>query len=307
MPRNVYFQNGLDTEQNLWEDLVVEALAIYGVDTIYVPRKIVKRDLILNEDLKSEFNSAYPIEMYIQSVDGFEGDGDFLSQFGLEIRDQVTFVVSTLRWNQYVGRFGYEQNTAAPLTGDLIFLPMSSSLFEIKFVEREKPFYQIGRVPVYTLTCELFEYESQEMDTGFDNIDNIQTAYSSTYSFRANQLNGQFRYGEDLNITLPDGITGNAEFIRYETIEGSDQLNVTIGPMTFDTSEHRLLEIGSTFQGHDSGAIAVAVEIYDLQDSTDLNFPNQDKASNVEFSEESQNFIDWSETNPFGEPFKYNP
>ena len=306
MPRNVYFQNGTDLEQNLFEDIVIEALQIYGIDTMYIPRKIIKKDLILNEDLLSEFNNTYPIEMYLENVDGFEGDGDFLSQFGLEIRDQITLIVSRLRWNQFVGRFGYEKNTARPIAGDLIYLPLTKNLFEIKFVEPDKPFYQIGYVPTFKLICELFEYESQDLDTGIEGVDDIQTKFSKTYSFKI-EPDGKFVVGETLSFVLPSGIEGEAEFIRYEIIPDSTQLTTIVGPLTFNDGNVHNLELNTAVVGQGSGSGGTIVDVHDLQDSSDIVFPNTNEAQNVEFSESSQNFIDWSEINPFGEPFKYTP
>ena len=151
MATNVYFSQKVRSEQNLYEDIVIESLKMYGQDVYYLPRTIVSKDTILNEDIESNFNDAYIIEMYISNVDGFEGDGNLLSKFGVEIRDQANFIVSTRRWEQYIGAHnkagasstGYDlvanidrthsENTdyIRPAEGDLIYLPLSGSLFAI--------------------------------------------------------------------------------------------------------------------------------------------------------------------------------
>ena len=128
MPRNVYFSQAVRSEQNLYEDLIVESLKIYGQDVYYIPRTLVNRDTILNEDPGSKFDDAYLMEAYIENVDGFEGAGDLYSKFGLEIRDEATFVISRKTWNHAVG---LHEGKEKPSEGDLLFLPMTNSFFEI--------------------------------------------------------------------------------------------------------------------------------------------------------------------------------
>ena len=143
MPTNVFFNHAVSTEQHLYEDLVVESLRMYGQDTLYLPRNIVQEDTILGEDVQSKFGDAYGVEMYIENPEGFEGEGDLMSKFGVEIRDQATFVISVRSWERFVST---DQNLATslrPNEGDLIYLPLSGSLFEIKFVEHEQQFYQV--------------------------------------------------------------------------------------------------------------------------------------------------------------------
>jgi hypothetical protein len=164
MPRSVYFSERYRAEQNLLEDLLIESMKIMGHDVYYIPRKIVKQDFILNEDVISTFDASFSIEMYVESVDGFEGDGDLMTKFGLEVRDQVTLVCSRRRWNALIGRHGYTNDAVRPREGDLIYLPLTGGLFEIKFVEDKSPFFQLGgtgdskgTTPTFKLTCELFE------------------------------------------------------------------------------------------------------------------------------------------------------
>jgi len=178
MPTNFYFQSGLTSgttnEQRLVEDLIIESLKIYGQDIYYLPRTLVNTDNIFDEDTLSQFNQAYPLEMYIQNVDGFEGQGDLFTKFGIEIRDQASFVLSKRRWEQMVqisgGEFALE---ARPSEGDLLFFSLTGSLFEIKLVEFQNPFYQLSKINTFTMQCELFEYSSEVIATGIPAIDDI--------------------------------------------------------------------------------------------------------------------------------------
>lgn len=185
MATNVFFQNyGYFNEQQLIDDLVIEAIQIYGVDTYYVTRKLEATDQILNEDDLSIFNAAYSMEVYVKSIDGFQGEGDFLSKFGLQIRDQVTFTVAIRTFERYATR----QNTALtrPKEGDLVYLPMNDKFFKIMHVEHESVFYQSGSLQVFDLKCELFEYSNEMFDTGIEEIDtyfdSINTEDQQVYS-----------------------------------------------------------------------------------------------------------------------------
>lgn len=313
MPRNVYFKNGKTTEQDLYEDIIIEAIKIYGYDVFYIPRKIVKRDGILTEDLISKFDSAFTIETYIESVDGFEGDGKFLSRFGLEIRDQVTLVVADRRWNQLVSRFGRVGTSTKPREGDLIYFPLTKGLFEIKFVEDKKPFFQLNDLVTYKLICELFEYESQEIDTGIPEVDSVQSDHSQGYKFKVEHQGSPpevFGIGEDLTFTLPSNTspspTATAEMLRYETFE--DYTTIFVGPITFNDSNNLSIPVGTiiTLTNEERSAIAEVTYAYDLGDDDEDIFLNDVNVQNNEFAETSSMFIDWSETNPFGEPYNTN-
>lgn len=173
---NFYFDNySHHGEQELWEDLIIESIKMYGQDVWYLPRTIVHYDSLYGADDISKYTKAIPIEMYITSVDGFEGDGVFLSKFGLEIRDQVTFTVAKRVWEEEVGA---EQQQVRPNEGDVIYFPLNDKVFQIKFVNYKPFFYQHGALQTYDLVCELFEYSSEEFDTGIAAIDEIQTKYS---------------------------------------------------------------------------------------------------------------------------------
>lgn len=181
MATNPYFSQSVRSEQSLYEDIVIESLKIYGQDIYYLPRTIIAEDRILGEDVPSRFSSSYKIEMYIENVDGFDGEGDLFTKFGVEIRDQATFVVSRRRWEQTVYRHDNDISIARPAEGDLLYIPFSKKLFEITHVEHEQPFYQLSNLPTYKLRCELFDYSDEDLTTGTDFIDDIQGDYASAW------------------------------------------------------------------------------------------------------------------------------
>lgn len=183
---NLYFNNFAFTgEQRLIEDLIIESIKIYGIEVKYMPRTLVAEDTLFGEDRLSVFNDAYNVEMYIKSVDGFQGDGDFLSKFGLEIRDEMVLTVSQRRFNEEIivledNPFGQEDTPVRPAEGDLIYFPLNGKIFEVKFVEHEAIFYQMGSLQTYDLTLELFEYSHERFDTGVEEIDSIEDKFSGT-------------------------------------------------------------------------------------------------------------------------------
>ena len=182
MATNAYFQSGIpggrSSEQLLMEDIIIECLKIYGLDTYYLPRHKVNEDAILGEDTLNDFEHAYPLEMYMQNVTGFEGDGDLMSKFGVEIRDTATFIVARRRWDEVVARSGNAVLTTRPAEGDVIYFPLTKAFFEIKFVESTDPFFQVGKLYVYKLQCELMQYSSERFNTGISDIDSIADGVS---------------------------------------------------------------------------------------------------------------------------------
>ena len=188
--RNLYFSAGARAEQNLYEDLIIESIKIYGQDLYYLPRDLVNVDDVFREDPESRFNSNYLLEMYVDNADGFDGEGDLFTKFGVEIRDQVTLTVAKRRWEQTVMRYDNEIKGIRPLEGDLIFTPFSKKMFQIMHVEHEQPFYQLNNLPVFKLQCELFEYNDEDFDVNNDDISQLER-------------DGAFRY----ELTLQTGIT----------------------------------------------------------------------------------------------------
>jgi hypothetical protein len=202
MPTNVYFTQGTKNEQFLVEDLIIESLKIYGQDFFYIPRTLVSKDEILGEDRLSKFTSSFPIEMYFENVDSLDGQGAFIQKFGLMMEQSATLVVARRRWEQMVGRFGATIIPTRPCEGDLIYFPLTKGMFEIKFVKHQDPFYQLGKLYVYKLQVELFQYSSEKIDTGIPSID----AFETLKTFNTNTT--RTPYGEIKSITVTNSGAG---------------------------------------------------------------------------------------------------
>jgi hypothetical protein len=161
------------------EDIIIECLKIYGFDTYYLPRHAVNEDVILGEDTLNNYEHAYALEMYMQNVSGFEGDGDLMTKFGVEIRDTATFVVARRRWDETVAMSGNAVLTTRPAEGDIVYFPLTKAFFEVKRVEATDPFFQVGKLYVYKLECELYRYSSEQFSTGIAEIDGMAAAVST--------------------------------------------------------------------------------------------------------------------------------
>jgi len=276
MAVNKYFNHyNCAGQQNVYDDLIVESIKMYGIDVKYLPRTLIKQDNVFGEDSLSKFENAVDIEMYMKNTTGFEGQGDFLSKFGVQIDDEITFVMARKRWDQIrtekiideVGfnyqvepadttfhsnnsilleagtANGYSISSTRPLEGDLIFLPLNNNLYEIKFVEHEAIFYQHGQLYTYELTCDLFTYSSERIDTGNTVIDTRETVYT------LDVLNHQF--------VIEDG--------------------------------------SGTIQSEDGGH---ALQEFRIEDTDAV-------ANNEMFTQSSFEYIDFSEQNPFSEIDRY--
>ena len=175
MALNPYFLQGSQGEQRLVQDLINEQLQIYGVEVTYIPRKFVNQKTIIEEVQSSKFDDNFAVEAYVETYDGYAGAGDVLTKFGMSLRDEVTLTISKERFEEFISPFMNSDDnielSTRPREGDLVFFPLGARLFEIKFVEHEDPFYQLGNTYVYKLKCELFEYEDEVIDTSIDIID----------------------------------------------------------------------------------------------------------------------------------------
>lgn len=198
MALNPYFTQGTANEQALIEDLIIESLKIYGKDMVYIPRTLVSKDEVLGEDRLSEFTNAYPIEMYFENVDSFDGQGAFMQKFGLMMEQSATLVVARKRWETLIGKKGTTILPNRPAEGDLIYFPMTKGLFEIKFVKHQDPFYQLGRLYVYKLQVELFQYSSETINTGKAEIDVFETL--KTFDQDQNAVEEPDNYGDNAPI-----------------------------------------------------------------------------------------------------------
>ena len=177
MALNPFFLQGSPSEQRLVQDLINEQLGIYGVEVTYIPRKFVNRQTIIEEVQQAKFDDNFSIEAYVNTYEGYGGQGDIMTKFGMSLRDELTLTISRERFEDFIGAFLTALPDdeiivdTRPREGDLVYFPLGQRLFEIKFVEHEEPFYQLGKNYVYQLKCELFEYEGEVIDTSIDAID----------------------------------------------------------------------------------------------------------------------------------------
>lgn len=183
MATNFYFQSGIPmgkrSESLLHEDLILECIKIYGFDIYYIPRVAVNRDMILNEDPLNKYEDAFNVEVYLENTTGFGGT-DLLSKFGVEIQDTATFILARRRWEEVIGRKNASVLPKRPAEGDLLYFPLTKSFFEIKYVEVKDPFFQVGKLYVYKLECELFQYSHEEVNTEVSEIDSTIDTYEQT-------------------------------------------------------------------------------------------------------------------------------
>jgi len=283
MATNSYFTQGTTGEQDLVGSLVTEQIKMFGKDVYYIPRTLVNRDSVFEEDSLSAFNGAYLIEAYIEDATGFRGDGDMFSKFGVRISDQVTFIISRERFTAAVDDNAQLIVEGRPNEGDLIHLPMANKTFEIQFVEHEVPFYQLGKVHVWGLRCELFEYSDEDFNTGVAEIDAVEVNFANAVS-----------------VNVADGGTG--DFVAGEIVTGGNS-NVTAEVKTWNSATRQLVvynrsgifSIPETITGNTSGAAwtsATYNTLNNMNSETDQNFTLETQADAI---------IDFTESNPFGD------
>lgn len=290
MARNFHFSQSVRSEQLLYEDIIIESLKIYGQDVYYLPRDIVNEDRVFGDDVPSRFNSSYKVEMYIENIEGFDGEGDLFTKFGVEIRDQATFIVSRKRWSQTVQRYDNEINSVRPKEGDLIYLTLSNSLFQIMAVEHEQPFYQLSNLPTYKLRCELFEYNDENLDTGIAAIDAIEQDHAYTYILTLDSAGNGFNIGDTVSQVLSSGVTMSGEVSKWSDSDNKLHL-IHIGAN--DGKYHEFVPGGLIF---DSAANNVLISSISEDNKISENEQNTD------FSNLIDDFLDFSEGNPFGDP-----
>jgi hypothetical protein len=307
MATSVYFSGAVRSEQDLYEDLVTESIKVFGQDVVYLPRESLGEDALLNEEW-SQFTQAYPVEMYLENVEGFEGDGNLLGKFGLEIRDQANLVVTKRRWDQAVGQ-NIVNGQASPNEGDLIYMTMTQRLFEIKYVEPKSPFYQLQDLPSYTLTAELFEYNDQHFDTGYDEIDAIEWDNATAYSYIVTANTANFELGELVtqwtgsNDSAGDPINIEGYVAGWEGTEARITIisphQSTNGDGTFMTFSVQSATTKKLIGKNSGTQTYITID----QSGTTKTFYNQDPfADNDEFEVAGDDVIDFTESNPFGDP-----
>jgi len=287
MSTNPYFNHhGTNTpEQRLVESLTIESIKTYGIDVYYLPRTLNDEDTLMGEDNTASYNSAHTIEMYIKSMDGFEGEGDFISRFGLQIKDQITFTVARRRFREL--GMTTDGRADAPHEGDLIYFPTTSALFQILFVEDEAIYYQTGDIQSYDMLCEMFTYSDQSFNTGIDTIDAIERTHSYSIDFTMNAGSGNYTVGEQVY----QGASLAAATVKGEVASwnAADKLL-------------NLINMTGNFSGTvniigDSSSASYSITSFDAQSSAQSTAAS---ATNKEIEEAADAIIDFTEGNPFG-------
>ena len=283
MATNSYFTQGTTGEQDLIENLVVEQIKMFGKNVFYMPRTLVNEDTTFTEDALSKFDDAYEIEAYIEDPTGFTGDGELFTKFGVRISDQVTFIISRKRFTEAVDDNAQLIVEGRPNEGDLVYFPMANKIFKIMFVEHEQPFYQLGKIHVWGLKCELFEFSDEQFDTGVTAIDQIEQDFS-------------------VSITINFATGGTGDFTVGEVVAGGTS-NITAEVKSWDSTNRQLqvfnrtgiFTIPETITGQSSSA-AWTTASYNT-----LNNTSSEYDSNSSFETLADGIIDFSEGNPFGD------
>ena len=283
MALNTYFSQGTTGEQDLTQSLVNEQIAMFGKNVYYIPRTLVKSDTVFGEDTMSKFDDAFEIEAFIEDNSGFRGDGDMFTKFGVQIADQVTFVISRTRFTEAV-----DDNTTLivegrPNEGDLVYFPLANKIFEIQFVEYEVPFFTLGKQYTWGLRCELFQYSDEDIDTGITEVDAIEVNYANAIS-----------------VNVAEG--GSGDFVAEEIVTGGNS-NVTATVKSWNSATRQLVvynrsgifSIPETITG-DTSSAAWTSATYNT-----LNNQNTDSEANWQIETQADNIIDFTEGNPFGE------
>ena len=299
MPTNHYFSRGTINEQYLYEDLIIESIQIYGHDVFYLPRTLVNKDELFGESPLSKFSDSYQIEMYMDTVEGYEGEKEIITRFGLEIRDETTFTVSRRRWLDLVSIDANLITSVRPNEGDWIYMPTVQRLFEISFVDVDDPFFQIDNLPVYKLYARTVEYSDERLDTGIDAIDKIETTYSG------DELLWQFlgEQGPTTTYNQPIQLQGGTQLPAGTILGNVEMETATVGaPGTI---------IGENETGFDAILMEDSDAYYSFFIINEDYAPTPAGDSDNEWISdrasgegvwEGDAILDFTEKNPFGDP-----
>ena len=288
MPTSPYFptyHQGHSGEQNLVQDLVDEQIKLFGSDIYYLPKTILA-DNTLDEVRYTKYQDQFQIEMMLINVMGFGDNAEFVSKFGLQITDEIIFRVSTKRWEEEVTEHSMSAKLTVPERpneGDLLYYPLTQNLYEIKYVGKEEPFFQFGKIQFYAITAELYQVGSDDLATGVAEIDAIEVLF-------------------DTAISLTMGVGGTGDFTVGETVTGGTT-STTAEVKSWDSSTRILIVQNRTgtfaanesLTGNDSNAVWV-VSTFDTLQNT-----NSEYDANRQIEDAADNIVDWSEGNPFGE------
>ncbi len=289
MATNPYISVKNKEEQSLYEDILIEAIQFYGQDVYYLPREIVEREEIFLDSIESQFSDAYKVEVYIENTEAFDGEGDLFTKFGIELRDQATFVIARRRWKQLIGD-RLSQAQFRPREGDVIYLPLSQSLFEVRKVETESPFYQLSNLPQFRMTCELFEFSDEDFDTGIEDIDIVEREHAFQYEMTMENTGSEDYYYPGETVTQDFG-----DF----TISGE---------VTSFNTQSRILRVAHTgasdgkyhMWSTDIPVVGTLASFLPLSITEGVN-EIQPLSQNKVFNDFANDFVDFTETNPFGD------
>ena len=288
MPTSPYFPTyyaGHSGEQGLVQDLVDEQIKLFGSDIYYLPKTILA-DSTLDEVRYTKYQDQFQIEMMLINVMGFGDNAEFVSKFGLQITDEIIFRVSTKRWDEEVTEHSMSAKLTVPERpneGDLLYYPLTQNLYEIKYVGKEEPFFQFGKIQFYAITAELYQVGSDDLATGIAEIDAIEVLF-------------------DTAISLTMGVGGTGDFTVGETVTGGTT-STTAEVKSWDSSTRILIvqnrtgtfSANESLTGNDSNAVWV-VSTFDTLQNT-----NSEYDANRQIEDAADNIVDWSEGNPFGE------
>ena len=274
--------NASAQEQKFMENLIVESIEIYGQDIYYVPRTVVNRDTIFGEDSDGKFESAKPIRAYVNNVEGWEGQGELLTKFGVRIEDKTTFIFSREKFKEKVDDSTTLNVEGRPNEGDLIWFPITKHLFEIQFVEVERPFYQLGKGYVWECQCELFEYSDEEIDTGIAALDAIENAFANA-------------------ITVGLAVGGSGDFTAGETVTGGSS-NVTAEVKSWDSATRTLIVLNrsGTFTVPETLTGGTSSASWTTATYNTIDNKNSEYDESYQFEQADNDIIDFTEANPFG-------
>jgi hypothetical protein len=297
----LYYQNN-NSETNLIQDLVDEQIKLFGSDIYYITRKTFT-DNALNDIIHSEFSEKIVIEAMLQNIQGFGEQSEFISKFGLRVTDEITFTMSVRRWDDESLRLKNLKVPSRPNEGDLIYFPLTGDLYEIKFVEREMPFYQLGKLYFFTMTCEIYEVGSDNINTGIPEIDDIETDNDFAISLvLADGGSGNYYVGDVIEYYNVIDILGNTSYTPT---------GITAEVAGWDAPSQTLKLINITGEYIEEYAILKKFNSDYTSDGTWIIGPQEEfteiENTNIEFDDnkyiekDSDDILDWSETNPFGE------
>lgn len=284
MPTSPYFPTyygGYSGEQDLLQDLADEQIKLFGSDIYYLPKTMLQ-EYTLNDIIYSKYQSQFQVEMILQNVQGFGSPSEFISKFGLRVTDEVTFIVSQRRWTQ--ASSGFTLNVPGrPNEGDLLYFPLTRALYEIKFVEKREPFFQLGKIYFYTMTAEIYELGDDRIDTGVSVIDEIDLTLSPA-----------------ITITMDAGGTGN--FVIGETVTGSvTGYEATVSSWNASTRKLEVFERTGTFITTENLIGSESDASWGVNSFTTLDDTNFEGDQNKYIEDEADDILDFSEKNPFGE------